>query len=440
MGKRDSYIRVKDQVFIRNTTKANFLLRGSEIYKIDDTALKILELCDGTHTWKDIVSSIADQVHEPTTEVERAVSAFIEMMESEGILILCENPSPMNPIYDYSRPSSINVEITYRCNEFCKFCASNAGVPEENELTDAEIDRLLDEIISLRITPVTITGGEPLLKKDLVIHMAERIYNAGLKPNLLTNGTLLTQPLARQLKKAGIQFVQVSLDGTCPETNDMIRGRKGGFNQTLKGIQALKEAGINVSISTVFIKENFHEMRAIHELGQKIDVPVSSAIVSPTGRGFDKDLLLNPEQICEHFCYTHETEDKKIARLTIPREKCSIGTSPVITPTGDVYPCMLTKYEPLNLGNVRESSLTEIWQNSNLLKEIYQLNVHSLEPCRTCKNRLFCGGGCRGHAFAFHHTLYKNDPYRCGATNLIIKEIFERGDEETKKGILELIQ
>lgn len=440
MTKKSSYIRVKEQVFIRNTAKGNFLLLESEIYKIDDTALRILELCDGTHTCKDVASSIADLAHEPLTEVERAVSAFIEMMESEGILILCENPSPIDPIYDYSRPSSINVEITYRCNEFCKFCASNAGIPEDNELTDAEIDRLLDEIISLRVTPVTITGGEPLLKKDLVIHMAEKVYNAGLKPILLTNGTLLTQPLARQLKKAGIQFVQVSLDGACPETNDTIRRRKGGFNQTLKGIQALKEAGINVSISTVLIKENFHEMRAIHELGEKIGIPVSSAVVSPTGRGFDEDLLLTAKQLCEHFCYIHETEDKKITRLTIPREKCSIGTSPVITPAGDVYPCMLTKYEPLTLGNVRESSLAEIWQNSDLLKEIYKLNVHRVEPCRTCKNRLFCGGGCRGHAFAFHHTLYRNDPYRCGATSLIIEEIFERGDEETKKGILELIQ
>lgn len=181
-------------------------------------------------------------------------------------------------------------------------------------------------------------------------------------------------------------------------------------------------------------------MRAIHELGRRIGVPVSSAIVSPTGRGFDRELLLSPQQICEHFCYTHETEDKKISMLVIPRERCSIGTSPVITLGGDVYPCMLTKYAPLVLGNVRESSRAEIWQTSDLLKPIYQMQVDSLEPCSSCKNRLFCGGGCRGHAFAFYHTLYKNDPYRCGAINLIITEILEKGDDATKRGVLELIQ
>ncbi|MBU7030427.1 MAG: radical SAM protein [Theionarchaea archaeon] len=435
-----SYIKVKEQVFIRNTSKGDFLLLGSAIFGVDKIAQAVLELCDGTRTFEDVVRILAERFSEPEKDVEEAVSSFVKILEGEGVLAFTENPSPIDPIYDYSRPSSINIEITYLCNEYCNFCASNAGVPQENELTLKEIDNLLDEVISSRINPVTITGGEPLLKKDLVLHMTEKVYNAGLEPNLLTNGILVDKSLARQLKEAGIQSVQVSLDGACPETHDVIRGRKGGFKKALKGIEALREASIEVSISSVLTRENFDEMKAIYNLGEALEVPVTSADVSPIGRGFDKALLLTPQQMCEHFCYTHETDEREVSMLAMPRERCSIGTSPVVTPVGDVYPCMLTKYEPLKLGNIRKSTLQEIWQNSDLLQELYTLNVHKIEPCKTCKNRFFCGGGCRGHAFAYHQTVYKNDPYRCPATTLIIKEILKRGDGETKREVLELIQ
>jgi radical SAM protein with 4Fe4S-binding SPASM domain len=434
------YIRVKEQVFIRNTAKGDYLLLGSTIFKVDETAQAVLKLCDGTHTYEDIIWILSEQCGEPPGDVEKTVATFVEYLKNEGILTVCKNPSFIKPIYDYSRPSSVNIEITYQCNEFCKFCASNAGVPMHNELDRKEIDALLDEIISSRITPVTITGGEPLLRKDLVLHMAKRVNTAGLKPNLLTNGTLIDLEVAHQLKEAGIRFVQVSLDGANPDTHDAIRRRKGGFNQALRGIKALRDTGIEVSIGSVLTRENFDEMNALYNLGRELGVPVTSANVSPTGRGFDSALLLTPQQLCEHFCYTHETDNGEVSMLVVPRERCSIGTSPVITPAGDVYPCMLTKYEPLKLGNIRESTLQEIWKNSELLQELYSLNVHEVEPCRTCKNRLFCGGGCRGHAFAYHRTIYANDPYRCPATTLIIKEILKRGDEETRREVLELIQ
>ena len=435
-----TYIRVRKQVFIRNTSKGDYLLLGSAIFRVDETAQAILALCDGTHTCEDITRCLSEHFGEPLHDVEEAVTGFLEYLKDEDIIIFCENPSFVNPVYDYSRPSSINIEITYQCNEYCKFCASNAGIPASNELNKEEIDSLLDEIISLQVTPVTITGGEPLLKKELVLHIVERVYTAGLEPNLLTNGTLIDAAMAHELKEAGIHVVQVSLDGAHPESHDAIRGKKGGFNQTLRGIKALKEAQIEVSISSVLTKENFNELEALYNLGEELRIPVTTANVSPTGRGFDHTLLLTPRQLCEHFCYTHETDEGELSMLVVPRERCSIGTSPVVTPSGDVYPCMLTKYEPLTLGNIRKSTLKEIWQNSELLQELYNLNVDKLEPCNTCKNKFFCGGGCRGHAFAYHHTVYRNDPYRCPATPMIIRDILKRGDEETRREILELIQ
>ncbi|MBU6999383.1 MAG: radical SAM protein [Theionarchaea archaeon] len=434
------YIRVREQVFIRKTSKGDYLLLDSAIFRVDETAQAILQLCDGTHTYEDMIHILSEQYNESPGDVEKAVTPFREYLEHEGVLALCETPSFIKPVYDYSCPSSLNIEVTYQCNEHCKFCASNAGFPDHNELGKEEIDRLLDEAISMRVTPVTITGGEPLLKKDLTFHMIRKVNAAGLNPNLLTNGTLIDQKVAHKLKEAGIHSVQVSLDGANPETHDAIRGMKGGFKKAIQGIKALKEVDVDVSISSVLTRENFHELNALYRLGQELGVPLTSANVSPTGRGLNSALLLSPQQMCEHFCYTHETDEGKISMLVVPRERCSIGTSPVITPAGDVYPCMLTKYESLRLGNIRESTLQEIWKHSEVLQELYSLDVHKVEPCKTCKHRYFCGGGCRGHAFAYHETLYKKDPYRCPATALIIEELLKRGDEETRREVLEVIE
>ena len=434
------YLRVKDQIFIRKTTKGDYLLLGNSIFEVDEAAQKVLALCDGTHTFPEIVTILAEQTDETEEEIKQSVSPFVDMLKEENILITVKSPSFIKPVYDYTHPASINIEITYRCNEYCKFCASHGGNPEQNELTLSEIDSLLDELISLHVTPVTITGGEPLLEKGTVLHMASRLSSAGISPNLLTNGTLIDDKTAQQLKKAKIQHVQISLDGACAETNDEIRGRRGGFKEAIRGIKALKKEGLNISISTVLTKENFDEMAAIYKLGEELGVPLSIAPVSPTGRGFNQELLLTPRQIYELFCYSHRGDDGKISMLPIPRERCSIGTSPVVTPTGDVYPCMLTKYEPLKLGTIRESTLKEIWETSPLLSELYALNVEKLEPCKTCENKSFCGGGCRGHAFAYYNTIYKNDPYQCGATKLIVKEILSQGDEETKQFVKEVLR
>lgn len=428
------YVKAVEQIFIRKTSRGNYILQGDHVFEVNEISEEILSLCDGTRTSEDVLQKICERHKENPKEVRKDFEQFIETMVGNHILEMCESPQYIDPLYTHDRPYSINIEITYACNQYCVFCAADAGKPLRNELTHKEMDTLLDEIIELHINPVTITGGEPLLKYDLVLHMAERIASAGLKPIMLTNAVLITEEMAGELYGAGLHTIQTSVDGITPEVHNKIRGTSTALDDVKRGISIFKDAGFEVHLSTVLNRKNFSQLNEILTIQNLFGADkMYISFVHPLGRGKDQKFHLTPQQVRDYFVLSHQTETGEILNEFIPRERCSIGTSPVISPDGSIYPCMLTKFEPLKLGNVRETTLKEIWQNSPLLKELFACSVYKLEPCKTCEYRLFCGGGCRGGAFSYYGTIYKNDPYTCGATRLIVKELKEKGTKDTKE-------
>lgn len=428
------YVTVSEQVFIRKTSRGDYILQGDHVIEVNEVSEEILSLCDGTRTGEEILSELCRHHGEDAEDIRDDFEHFIETMVENHIIEYTPVPHYSDPVYQYDRPYSLNMEITYACNQHCVFCAADAGYPLQNELTQEEYDSLLDEIIELHINPVTITGGEPLLRYELVLHMVERIASAGLKPIMLTNAVLITEKMAGELYTAGLSTIQTSVDGLTPEIHNRIRGTPTALTDVKKGIAIFKEAGFEVHLSTVLNRHNFFQLEDILTVQNLFGADKTYiSFVHPLGRGKNKKFHLTPQQVLDYFVLSHSTDTGEILNEFIPRERCSIGTSPVVTPAGDVYPCMLTKFESLKLGNLRETTLRDIWQHSSLLKELFDCSVYKLEPCKTCEYRLYCGGGCRGAAFAYHGTIYKNDPYTCGATRLIVKELKEKGTEDTKK-------
>lgn len=428
------YLKVSEQVFIRKTSRGNYILQGDYVIEVNEISEEILALCDGTRTPEEILHTLSSRHGEDSEGVRQGFEQFIETMMENHIVEYCTTPCFIDPLYQHDRPYSINIEITYACNQHCVFCAADAGTPLENELTAEEIDHLLDEIIELRINPVTMTGGEPLLRYELVLCMVKRIASAGLKPIMLTNAVSITEERAKELYAAGLHTIQTSVDGLTPEVHNRIRGTPTALDDVKKGIKIFKEAGFEVHLSTVLNRGNFSQIMENSTIQNLFGVDRTYvSFVHPQGRGKNQKFHLTPQQMRDYFVLSHQTENGEILNEFIPRERCSIGTSPVITPSGDVYPCMLTKFEALKLGNVRETTLKEIWQKSPLLEELFECSVYKLEPCKDCCYKLFCGGGCRGGAFSYHGTIYKNDPLTCGATRLIVKELRERGTKDTKE-------
>ncbi|MBU7017644.1 MAG: radical SAM protein [Theionarchaea archaeon] len=436
------YPRVKHQVIIRETRIGDYLLSGDSVLKIEDMGRKVVEWCDGSHTVSEIAQWAAEMEGEPVETVRKELEEFLDTLVEEGVITYIDSPEkdPLPAIYQYDRPLSVIWEITYACNQNCKYCIAKAGKPDPHELTEEEINTVLDELVDLRVGLINITGGEPVLKKDTALYIARKASERGIELELLTNAMLMTPDTAQAFSDAGVRHAQVSVDCARPEIHDDQRGIKGSWERAVAGIKNLREAGIEVMAASVMNSETityFEETRTF--LGSIADV-LKMGPVMPMGRGENHACLLTPDMYFELLKLRNKTDDNQLTDFIFCKERCSIGTTPVIAPNGNVYPCMLTKYEELKLGNVRESSLRDIYKNSHVLKELFECRVDKIETCRDCWNRYYCGGGCRGCAFAYHQTIYKKDSYQCEARKKFARALLRQGHPSTKKALKELLK
>lgn len=433
------FIKVPSRAVIRNTRVGKYLLIGHSAFQINEVVEHIISLCNGTRTREEMIETLFQKFQGDRQKIEADLDKFIQKMTDSGALKWTDDPAPVEPIYIPDKPASLIIEITHTCNQNCDFCIANAGSPLKDELSFEELDSLTNEIIDLRINPVNITGGEPLTRKDVVLHMANRISSHGLTPKLLTNACLVNGKLAHDLYQAGIRHAQVSIDGF-PEVHDRVRGMKNAFDKAKKGISFLREVGIEVTTATTLLREQFEEMENLHRLVGTLGDKNKISPIRPQGRGQNSDHSLTPVQYFKYLTYISKRSNGELSTKIIPRERCSIGTTPLIQPNGDIFPCMLTRFDELKLGNIRKSTLSDIWKNSEKLKELFSWTVEDIEGCRDCWNRLFCGAGCRGMAYSYHGTLYKNDPYVCGANKLFAKELLKSGTSVTKRDLKKVIE
>ncbi len=416
------------------------MLSGSSVLEVDDSTKDVVKQCDGLHTIREIAEWAAGKSGESLEAVYGELENLLNVLLGEGVIVYRDSPDPIIPIYCYDRPLSVIWEITYACNQRCGYCIAEAGKPDAHELSFEEINRVLHELVELQVGLINITGGEPLLEKDTALYIARRASRNGIELELLTNGMLVTPETAQEFYDAGVRYAQVSLDCVHPEVHDRQRGVKGAWKKAVEGIKTLRNAGISVMAAAVMDVENMEYFEETRQFLREIADTVKMGPIMPMGRGENNKWLLTPEMYYRLIELKNTTEENQLTDFIFCKERCSIGTTPVIAPNGDVYPCMLTKYEGLKLGNVRETSLQSIYKNSDLLSELFNCSVDKIEPCNTCWNRYYCGGGCRGCAYAYHGTIYKNDPYQCEARKKFARELLKRGHPAAKNGLKELIQ
>ena len=187
-------------------------------------------------------------------------------------------------------PFLIVWDITYACNLKCKHCYANAGKKLENELTTEEAKKVIDILDKASVPVISFSGGEPLIRPD-IFELTRYAADKGIYVAVATNGTLITKEKAKEMKKAGIQFTQISLDGATAKTHDTFRGIDGVFEKTIKGIKNAVDEGFFVNIATTAIKNNYQEIPKIIYLCEKMNVTWFMLYnFVPTGRGkFIKD-------------------------------------------------------------------------------------------------------------------------------------------------------
>ena len=176
---------------------------------------------------------------------------------------------------------------TRRCNLNCVHCYSKSeNKIYPNELTTEEAKAFVKDLAEFGVKVLLFSGGEPLLRHDL-FEVARFASDQGLRAVLSTNGTLITESVAGQLKNAGFSYVGISLDGI-GETNNKFRGKKEAFELAVEGIRNCLKAEVKTGLRFTVTKYNFKDLPEIFDLIEAEGIPrVCLYHLAYVGRGTD---------------------------------------------------------------------------------------------------------------------------------------------------------
>src|SRR3989338_7667891 len=176
-------------------------------------------------------------------------------------------------------------ELTRSCNLACSHCrASSKHGPYPNELTTSECFRLIDDIVLFSKPKMILTGGEPLLRKDIfeIICYGKK---KGLVMVMSPNGTLLTDENVKKIMRSGIKRISISLDGPDAGSHDNLRQVPGAFKQACEGIERAKRAGLEFQINTTVTRRNIKLLPNIMRLAKDLSARAHHIfLLVPTGR------------------------------------------------------------------------------------------------------------------------------------------------------------
>lgn len=443
-GDKLSYVRMRKTAVVRNTPLGMYmglphktrLEAFSTLFEIDESTKMLFSLCDGTHTKEDIITILAKENDEPREEIEKGFNDFLEYMIHENILELRKTPSYIEPIYSRTRPYSVSIGLTFGCNLHCDFCSVKGGVPLDDELTLDDIIPLVEQIKKLKPSPLVLSGGEPLLKKELVLYILNEVSSVDdIYVNLFTNGTLITPDCAQQLYDAGLRCARVSVDGHTDSVHDAMRG-KGTFEKAIQGINNLKELGITIEIMSLISKKNYTYLKEIKEFVSHLGDSCIIGPINPMGKAVDSPLLLTQKERINTVLANFNEE--KIQTTIAPRTGCVAGLPLYIDPNGNIYPCFYMMLPEFNIGNVRKHNLCEIY-NTDLINQLMELTVADIDECKDCDIRYFCGGSCRAAAYRYGGSLFVPDVLDCQYHKVLAKKILENGEEITRSALQKLL-
>jgi len=325
--------------------------------------------------------------------------------------------------------------ITERCNLRCSHCYQESYSGKELGLEDLlELMAQFKDLLKFwrhaencqRIGGhITVTGGEPFVRQDFLALL--EVFSANSKHfsfAILTNGSSIDSAMARELRKLGPRFVQVSIEGA-QATHDKIRG-EGNFEQTVSALKHLVRERIRTFISFTAHRGNFHEFAEVARLGRRLRVSsVWADRLIPWGTGSAmKELVLTPDETQEFFEIMKRARKKatlfRNGRTEVAMHRalqflvgggqpyhCTAGDTLItIQPNGDLYPC---RRMPIRVGNLMETNLFELYYNSELFRALRNRDLIG-DGCRNCFYSALCRGGLKCLSYALTGDPFQTDP------------------------------
>jgi len=356
---------------------------------------------------------------------------------------------PMPADFDQA-PFLVIWETTRACDLACRHCRASA-VTYRNpfELSTAEAMSLMDEVRSFGQPLFVLTGGDPLKRPDTVELVAYGT-SIGLRVALTPSGTpLMTEAVLGELKAAGLARLAISLDGSNAGIHDSFRGVSGSYAWTIRMLEAARNIGLTTQVNTTISRHNISDFDDLSSLMVTLGISLWSVFfVVPTGRATHADLV-TPEELEDIYHRMYDlsctapfdiksTAAPQYRRVILQRQvaerrarermlppvplTAGVGFSLAdgvgrargvndgdgfvfISHTGDVFP---SGFLPLNAGNVRTSSLSSVYRESPLFRELRDRSKLK-GKCGVCEYKDVCGGS-RARAYAMTNDYMESDP------------------------------
>lgn len=430
----------------------------TRIDAINDVAYELYELCDGTNTVAQIVDKLLEQydieediLKKDVTEylINSMVGQCVDGIDISGVDNIKERLEAFDKIGEGQRksladqigmigvgkgslkaPMKVLIEFTHNCNLRCVHCFANAECKVtdqgylEGELNKEQWFKVIDTICDAGVFDVFVSGGEPLIRKD-IFEIMEYIHSKGMGFCLLTNATYINDENVELLKKFGCFKVEANLDGYNAETYDLFRGVKGAFDASVKGIKACLEHNLPIRVNVTVTTINIGWLKEIADAAYEIGIREVCCVPFEQGGRADKNwekLRIKDEKSAEKaykevYRYVREKYGNKLMFI-VPLENLegiNEGEEPygfaehwdcngLMPPCGaGKYHCSINPYGKMILcptagsfikiepyDDLLTHSLSEIWNNSATLIDIR----NAMKPqCFGCKH-ILCEVAC----------------------------------------------
>jgi pyrroloquinoline quinone biosynthesis protein E len=324
-----------------------------------------------------------------------------------------------------NRPTTLLAELTHRCPLHCPYCSNPLALAgAQDELTTDDWKRVFTEARELGVLQLGLSGGEPLVRKDLE-PLAAHAHGLGLYTTLVTSGVGFTRARAAALRDAGLEHVQISFQDSDPATADRIAGMRAVHHKEVAAA-LVRELGFAFTVNVVLHRANLHRVGDIIEFAANMGADrLELANTQYYGWGLANRNALMPtaDQVSAAQAIAEQAKQRYRGRMQIlyvlpdyyeayPKP-CYAGWGSVylvVMPDGRTMPCHgATQITTMQFDNARDRSLGWIWTESAAF-QAFRGDEWMSEPCRSCPRKTIDFGGCRCQAFALTGNAANPDP------------------------------
>ena len=381
----------KNKVFVNGAKHSVVLdLNNGSIARANPSAARILDLANGKMRISEASRALADDIS------GSVLVSFLEELSNQDVICFSDQPIIPEVPETSAKLDLLWIEVTSSCNLRCIHCYADGGPRQDQGLPFDVLIKIIDDAASLGCKAIQFTGGECVLRSDL-LDLIKYAKSKGFKfIEIFTNGTILNEETIKFLAKEGVH-VAMSLHSFRAKTQETITGVPGSFDQAINCLKLLLAYNVATRCETIAMKQNEDDLESTYLFLSQLGIQTRPADpIRPCGRGLSMENW--PEDYGNRTIQTQPCfiADRDIYDKSKRGNSCWFGKAS-ITSNGDVIPCIFARDQVV--GNVLKNSLKDIVLGEKM-QRLWLLSHDSVEVCKDCEYRYICGD-CRPWAYGF---------------------------------------